>query len=187
MEERVYGAAVVAELFRRPDGRIFLVKRKGRQNLTFPTGHMKPVDKILGKTLFRESQEEVLGQSGNGSSISVKEILEVFVRLGEGGVESKIITLYSCEVDENTAQNMSYKETGETLFIWLDPQLAMHLPFENPAEKGIEARANLPLDELAEDGLKVYFEKHPLQKEEGRMIKLGDKFFKILKLIFCKT
>jgi len=190
-EERIYGAAVVAVLFRRPDGRVFYVKRRGRQFLTFPTGHMKRADGVLRKTLFRESQEEVFKINGEIEALEVneKQILEVFIRSrNEDHDEDKIITLYLWEVSEIIADSMRYEEKGVTEFVWIEPTLALSLPDGRAKNFGIPEELNIPLDDLGREGSKVYLEKNPvISKEGGIMRKIGLSFLEKFKLIFKKT
>jgi ADP-ribose pyrophosphatase YjhB (NUDIX family) len=193
--DRVYvWAVIVANIFVRPDGKIFFVKRKGKELLTFPTEGIKAEEvRDISPAAFREAKEEIFKKFGNGlPRDSVKEILTVSVRPGEDPEKSNLIIIFIFEVDDETANMMEYEELGETLFAWIDPSLALRLPLANP----VKEIPNMPLDELGKDGLARYLEKYPSyeeKKEEGYdetklvEIKQGIRIFlQKLSLIFKK-
>ena len=194
VNDRVYvWAVIVAALIIGPDGKVFFVKRKGRNLLTFPTEGINLEEvRDISSAAFRGAKEEIFKKFGDGLPLdSVKEILTVSVRPSEGEPEkSNLITVFVFEVDKETADIMSYEEEGETLFAWIEPSLALLLPWAERAE-GIP---NMPLDELAKDGLLRYLEKYASnekKKEEGyngtKLVEKRQKiqlFLQKLKLIF---
>ena len=194
--DRVYAwAVVVAALIIRPDRKVFFVKRKGKNFLTFPTEGIN-LDEVRDISLatFRGAKEEIFKKFDGLPLDSVKEILTISVRPNEEAPErSNLIVVFVFEVDKETADIMSYEEEEETLFVWIEPSLALFLPWIEPFE-GIP---NMPLDELAEDGLVRYLEKHPLieeKKEEGfNGIKIIEKrqktrlLLQMLRLVFKKS
>jgi len=188
----VYGV-VVAELFIRPDGHVFLVKRKGKNEWTFPTGGVETEEwRDISPASFREAKEEVFQEIPREAA---KEILTISVRPGIEPEKSHLIAIFVFEVDGETASLMRYEEAGENLFVWIEPRLAMSLPLAEP----IEEIPNMPLDELAKDGLLRYLEKHPSngKKEEGfngtktiekrQKIQMFLQKLNLIKLIFKKS
>ncbi len=170
MESKFVDAPVVAAFILRPNGKIFLVGRKGKWTLI--TGKFEwEKEQELRQTLLREVGEEAFGfkEEEIGLTVLIDGVREHIDIVGlldplpldleeetEDGGKRAVMTVFLCEVSEEGAEMMKYE--GGQDFCWA--ALSQELGEGKPVNE-----TGMPLDRLGKRVIKLYFEKYPELKK----------------------
>ncbi len=169
-------APVVAALIRRPNGKIFLVRRG--DTWTLLTGKFEwGKEEELRETLLRELGEEAFGlKEEELGLIGLREVVKEHLisiwlidtipldyKNDDTGGKRAVMTIYFCEVAEGSADIMRHEEGAD--FCWVDSSREI-IDAETVGEP------SLPLDRLARKAMGFYLEKFPLLANRRKVVRM---------------